>query len=270
MKAVHRAEEEPVPYSALLEVAPLLEDESEPSENENQPKKTLLRAMLAAGRFLLLALVLAAFAFCAFGTCTAPRNAIEAENCRREFLPVNGMCQEQVRRISRDYDGYQRKRRADDQLQSFHDRDCIRHPNLPFRLLPGTGRAVHHCHLAVRYVAANSAVVLTDSSTGLVDCGNWAVSASWTVPSTATSGIYFAKLVRTDTGEASPILFIVRNDSSHSDILAQTSDLNWHAYNDYGGNSLYSGNPVGRAYQVSYNRPVASSTSVTITASYGI
>jgi len=69
--------------------------------------------------------------------------------------------------------------------------------------------------------------------------------------------------VRTDTGEASPILFIVRNDSSHSDYLAQTSDLNWHAYNDYGGNSLYSGNPVGRAYQVSYNRRSASSTSVT-------
>jgi hypothetical protein len=82
MKAVHRAEEELVPYSALLKVAPLLEDESEPSENENQPKKTLLRVMWAAGRFLLVALVLAGLAFCAFGTCTAPRNAIEAENCR--------------------------------------------------------------------------------------------------------------------------------------------------------------------------------------------
>ena len=35
----------------------------------------------------------------------------------------------------------------------------------------------------------------------------------------------------------------------------QTSDLNWHAYNDYGGNSLYTGNPAGRAYKVSYNRP---------------
>src|SRR5215470_17972648 len=26
--------------------------------------------------------------------------------------------------------------------------------------------------------------------TGLIDCGNWAVSASWTVPSTAVSGLY--------------------------------------------------------------------------------
>src|SRR5206468_10195284 len=96
---------------------------------------------------------------------------------------------------------------------------------------------------------------LTDSSTGLTDCGNWAASASWAVPSTATSGVYLAVLVRLDTGEQSPILFVVRNDSSHSDILAQTSDLNWHAYNDYGGNSLYTGNPAGRAYKVCYNRP---------------
>ena len=31
-------------------------------------------------------------------------------------------------------------------------------------------------------------------STGLVDCGNWAVSASWNVPSTAVSGVYIARL----------------------------------------------------------------------------
>ena len=42
---------------------------------------------------------------------------------------------------------------------------------------------------------------LNDSATGLIDCGNWNVSASWTVPATATSGIYFANAVRTDTGE---------------------------------------------------------------------
>src|SRR5207253_1346128 len=32
---------------------------------------------------------------------------------------------------------------------------------------------------------------LTDNATGLVDAGNWAVSASWAVPASATSGIYF-------------------------------------------------------------------------------
>ncbi len=82
----------------------------------------------------------------------------------------------------------------------------------------------------------------TDSSTGLIDCGNWSVSASWTVPSTAVSGVYIAHLVRDDAqdpGGDSQIPFVVRNDSSHSDILLATSDATWEAYNDYGGNSLY-------------------------------
>src|SRR5207247_10661808 len=35
---------------------------------------------------------------------------------------------------------------------------------------------------------------LTDGATGLIDCGNWAESASWVVPSNAASGIYFARL----------------------------------------------------------------------------
>ncbi|HEY6401326.1 MAG TPA: N,N-dimethylformamidase beta subunit family domain-containing protein, partial [Blastocatellia bacterium] len=97
---------------------------------------------------------------------------------------------------------------------------------------------------------------LTDSSTGLIDCGNWAESASWAVPSNATSGIYIAKLVREDgsSGE-SHIAFIVRDDIGGSDLLFQTSDTTWQAYNSYGGNSLYVGSPAGRAYKVSYNRP---------------
>ena len=96
---------------------------------------------------------------------------------------------------------------------------------------------------------------LTDAPTGLVDCGNWAVSASWAVPATATSGIYFARAVRIDTGGASHIVFIVRDDASTADVLFQTSDTTWQAYNQYGGNSLYVGSPAGRAYKVSYNRP---------------
>jgi hypothetical protein len=98
---------------------------------------------------------------------------------------------------------------------------------------------------------------LTQATTGLIDCGNWSVSASWTVPSTAVSGIYFARLVRTDgTSGASHIPFVVRDDSSHSAAVFQTSDSTWQAYNTYGGNSLYVGSPVGRAYKISYNRPI--------------
>jgi hypothetical protein len=96
---------------------------------------------------------------------------------------------------------------------------------------------------------------LNDATTGLIDCGNWAISASWAVPSTAVSGIYFAKLVRTDNGGASHVVFVVRDDSGQSDVLFQTSDTTWQAYNQYGGNSLYVGSPAGRAFKVSYNRP---------------
>ena len=97
---------------------------------------------------------------------------------------------------------------------------------------------------------------LDDEPTGLIDCGNWAESASWSVPADAVSGIYFAKLVREDgTTGASHVPFIVRDDEGESDVLFQTSDTTWQAYNQYGGNSLYAGSPAGRAYKVSYNRP---------------
>jgi hypothetical protein len=100
---------------------------------------------------------------------------------------------------------------------------------------------------------------LTNAASGLIDCANWAVSASWPVPTTAVSGIYFAKLTRNDTGGASHIFFVVRDDTGRSDILFQTSDTTWQAYNTYGGNSLYQGAPgtsPSRAYKVSYNRPI--------------
>ena len=109
---------------------------------------------------------------------------------------------------------------------------------------------------------------LTEAATGLIDCGTWAVSASWLVPSDSVSGVYIARLRRFDTGGASHIIFIVRDDARQSNLLFQTSDTTWQAYNDYGGNSLYVGlanapgiNPPSyapaakRAYKVSYNRP---------------
>jgi hypothetical protein len=95
---------------------------------------------------------------------------------------------------------------------------------------------------------------ILQAAVGLVDCGNWAESASWPVPQDAVSGVYLARLVRTDTGGSSHVVFVVRNDQSASDLLFQTADTTWQAYNRYGGYSLYFG-PTGRAYKVSYNRP---------------
>lgn len=116
------------------------------------------------------------------------------------------------------------------------------------------------------------------NQTRLVDCGGWTVSASWTVPSDAVSGVYIARLVREDDEptswrseetdqapiekpaalphaygavglgklrdqlkekRASHIVFVVRDDASRSAILVQTSDLSWAAFNRYGGSSLY-------------------------------
>ena len=109
-----------------------------------------------------------------------------------------------------------------------------------------------------------AASLSTDALTGLVDCGNWAVSASWTSTG-AVSGIYVAKLTRIDTGGSSHIVFIVRDDARQADVVVQTSDTTWQAYNQYGGGSLLrrAGQQcrhrvcacASRAAKVSYNRP---------------
>ncbi|WP_353619938.1 DUF4082 domain-containing protein [Mesorhizobium sp. BR1-1-16] len=124
---------------------------------------------------------------------------------------------------------------------------------------------------------------IVDMSLGLIDAGNWSVSASWDIPDDAVSGVYFAKLVREDGTEGASIVpFIVRDDASTSDIVFQTSDTTWQAYNAWGGASLYFGEvpvdpadmigylppncscgitAIGRASAVSYNRPIVTNTS---------
>ena len=97
-----------------------------------------------------------------------------------------------------------------------------------------------------------------------MDAGNWSITASWAVPASAVSGVYIAHLVDLkNTSNENHIPFIVRADESTSDILFQTSDTTWHAYNGWGGASFYAGNgpggdsAPGRAYKLSYNRPIA-------------
>ena len=96
------------------------------------------------------------------------------------------------------------------------------------------------------------------------------MTASWAVPSNAVSGVYVAHLVdQNNTSFENHIPFIVRADKSVSDILFQTSDTTWHAYNGwpcgtsvpnanlYGGSGPGGNSAPGRAYKVSYNRPIA-------------
>src|SRR5262249_23886808 len=45
---------------------------------------------------------------------------------------------------------------------------------------------------------------LTNTASGLIDCGNWAESAAWPVPATAPAGIYFARPPRPPTRGGPP------------------------------------------------------------------
>ncbi len=215
-------------------------------------------------RYILVPLALFAFCQLASGqTCTNPANAIVAENC----LPGNPPS---------DWDLTAGTGTGDPSIQGFATSISVNvGQTVTFKIQTNATayrldiyRMGYYAGLGARKVATiqPSATLpqiqpacLTDSTTGLIDCGNWAVSASWLVPSNAVSGIYFARLVRSDTQGASHIFFIVRNDAGGSALLFQTSDTTWQAYNGWGGNSLYQGTPgtnPGRAYKVSYNRPI--------------
>ena len=199
---------------------------------------------------------------CLHASCASPANAVEAENC----LPGTPQSTWDVPTGDA----------GDPSIQGFADQISVNAGStINFKI--NTNAAAYTIDIyRMGYYQGNGARKITsitpsatlpqsqpqcysDNSTNLVDCGNWAISASWPVPSTALSGIYFAKLTRTDTGGASHIVWIVRNDSSTSDVLFQTSDETWQAYNDWGGHSLYGPallfDITNRAYKVSYNRP---------------
>ena len=211
---------------------------------------------------LLVFLVLGFLPLAAQATCTAPKSVIEAENC----LPGTPASQWYVQGAgSPNIQGFTTDISVNVGQTVFFK---ISTPAASYRI--DIYRLGYYQGNDGRFMASVSPsaplpqiqpACLSDSATGLIDCGNWAISASWTVPSTATSGVYFARLVRLDNGEVGAIIFVVRNDSSYADVLFQTSDPTWQAYNNYGGNSLYSGNPVGRAFKVSYNRPLNASQS---------
>ena len=214
-------------------------------------------------RLLLISAVLnfAVLTSTAFASCSAPANAIEAENC----LPGNPSSQWDVIGA------------GDSTIQGFAtDISFNVGTTAAFKIsTPATSykieiyRMGYYSDMGARLITSitpsatlpqNQPACRTDVASKLFDCGNWAVSASWPIPSDATSGIYFAKLTRNDTGGSSHIFFIVRNDASHSDLLFQTSDQTWQAYNNYGNGSLYGTSTTdfdqaNRAFKVSYNRP---------------
>jgi hypothetical protein len=210
---------------------------------------------------LLATLATALYPHVARASCGSPANAIEAENC----LPGT------------DSSVWWLDDAGDQTIQGFATDISVNAGQTVSFKIKTTARAYtidiyrlgYYGGLGSRLVASvtpsatlpqSQPACLTNAATSLYDCGNWAVSASWPVPTTAVSGIYLALLTRPDTGGQSHVIFIVRNDSSRSSVLFQASDETWQAYNPYGGHSLYGDTGIdltNRAYKVSYNRPFA-------------
>lgn len=195
------------------------------------------------------------------GVCDAPGNAIVAENCKPGANPtewdVTGIGDPSIQGFATDISA-----NRGSSVSFKIDTTASAYRIDIYRLGSYGGKGARK----VATIPAGSTTprqqpsCLNDAATGLVDCGNWSVSATWAVPADATSGLYIARPARSDNGGASHIPFVVRADGSTSDVVFQTSDTTWQAYNTYGGNSLYQGAPAGRAYKVSYNRPFTTRT----------
>src|SRR5690348_14989980 len=150
----------------------------------------------------------------AFGSCTAPANAIEAENCltgtSQSIWDVSGAGDPSIQGFATDISVNV------GQTISFKiNTDATAYTIDIYRMgyYRGAGARLVTSIQPSATLPQIQPSCLSDTSTGLVDCGNWNVSASWSVPSNAVSGIYFAHLTRSDTGGDSHIVFIVRNDA---------------------------------------------------------
>jgi N,N-dimethylformamidase beta subunit-like, C-terminal/Bacterial Ig domain len=234
--------------------------------------------------------------------CAAPANRIVAENCR----PGNPATEWDI------------NSGGDPTIQGFATEMSVNHGQ-PIAFKVKTDASTYRIDVyRIGYYGGTGARLMTtikpsaalpqrqpdclyEFETRLYDCGNWGVSATWPVPSDAVSGVYVARLVRTDippswradNGQAGPktkppaaphaygasgsgklanalkeprashVIFVVRDDERKSDVLFQTADETWQAYNRYGGQSTYGGWIEGialgrphRARKVSYNRPI--------------
>lgn len=101
-------------------------------------------------------------------------------------------------------------------------------------------------------------VPVPEPDTQLIEC-NWSVSYTLAIPDNAedptdwASGVYLVKLISGTSHRDSFMIFVVRDDRRPSDLLLQSPVTTYQAYNNWGGNSLYSGSPVAR--KVSFDRP---------------
>ena len=103
---------------------------------------------------------------------------------------------------------------------------------------------------------------MVKNRTRTIEC-SWTYPMDLTIPlssdpTVAPSGVYLARL-ETPRGKASYVIFVVRDDDRRGDILFQTSDTTYAAYNTWGGYSFYTGHAP--TYAASFNRPYANTLS---------
>ncbi len=88
---------------------------------------------------------------------------------------------------------------------------------------------------------------------------HWDFTFSFPIPGDWASGVYVARLASKDDVQ-SYVPFVLRSPTAHA-VLVVASALDWEAYNDWGGSSVYTshvGEPlpgVTRALAVSFDRP---------------
>ncbi|HKY73005.1 MAG TPA: N,N-dimethylformamidase beta subunit family domain-containing protein [Nitrospira sp.] len=100
-----------------------------------------------------------------------------------------------------------------------------------------------------------------DSTTGLVRAG-WPPTFSFSTKNSDgtnwLTGVYLILLTRSDTAQTHAI-FILRDDTRNAEVALHLPTATWHAYNDFGGESLYvssHGLSGGHARKVSLDRPI--------------
>ena len=139
--------------------------------------------------------------------CTNPANEIVSENCRFGNQPsewqVQGEGDPSIQGFATDI-SVDQGARIDFKIKTDAARYRIDIYRLGYYEGAGARLAATICDRR-RRCPRRSRPAAEEGSSGLVDCGNWAVSASWQVPATAVSGIYIARLVR-EAGPAAPAM----------------------------------------------------------------
>jgi hypothetical protein len=120
----------------------------------------------------------------------------------------------------------------------------------------GKGGRLMLPRVLLKSVAQPTPVV--DTTTGLLEC-SWKKSYLLFIPPDWTSGVYLAKLTTSISRREQYIIFVVRDDSRHSDVFFKVAFATYQAYNNWGGKSVYASNSTANdpARKVSFNRPFA-------------